>query len=83
MIHCSVAVAATLTLLTAAEFVVSIVQGYEMFKVQPFSGLMSGLFRMLEPAGPVVRRTLAVTLLGGWVLASLLLSVRLFQRREF
>jgi len=83
MIHCSVTVAVVLTLLTAAEYVVSVFQGYEMFQVKPFSGLASSLVRMLEPAGPVVRRTLAVALLAGWVLASLALSIRLFRRREF
>ena len=70
-------------MLTAAEYVVSVVQGYEMFQVRPFSGLVSGLVRLLEPAGPMVRRTLAVALSVGWVLASLALSIRQFRRREF
>ena len=83
MIHCSVTVAAVFALLTAAEFVVSINQGYEMFKVQPFSGLGSGLVRMLEPIGTLARRSLAVVALVGWVQASLMLSIRLFERREF
>ena len=59
--------------LTAAEYVVSIQQGFEMFKVRPFSGLASGLVRLLEPIGPLARRALA----------SLLLSIHLFERREF
>lgn len=83
MIHCSVATAALLALLTAAEYVVSINQGYEMFRVTPFSGLASGVNQVLAPVGHSMRAVLAVVALAMWMVGSAALSIRVFERREF
>ena len=80
---CSVATAALFALLTAAEYLVSINQGYDMFRVTPFSGLASNLNRLLAPVGHSMRAVLAVAALAMWMLGSMALSVHVFERREF
>jgi len=80
---CSVATAALFALLTAAEYLVSINQGYDMFRVTPFSGLASNLNRLLAPVGHSMRAVLAVAALAMWMLGSMALSVNVFERREF